>query len=1019
MAPYTTAKSKKGPSVPATPQMNAPYQPAADLPGLYPVHDGSYGVNTLINLDSAKKKGKKTKSGFANEDAEDKKFKKNVKKGGKQYGMETDLKKAVDKSKKEAENVPSTSGVNTGTQISSGTTQHPNSPDQDQNTAPPETAEPPATGGGPSNPPGGGNPPGSGNPPGGNPPGGGDPPDSGNANKFPTAPHVPKYAGPIFYDEGNDEPYLPYQHVGLAPANPYALVGNHHSSASPSDHAPFYGMPKGRGTLAPITPFRPDSSRSFNYESGLFGDASFQKPGMLPPTVPSHVPQPGPVSNGGSTHGPSQHTLETSIGANGNSNLATSSSSVVPPKSMSNNPLKGSMSNSYKTPAASKNWSSGSIGTTSNNGGINQGTTTSQGTNTNEETINQTVASNSATKSHKSATSKKGTTSSKGATSKKDFASNTGGININGSNKNNKNNIGGNNNGTNNNNNNNNDNNHGSSSWRGYYRMLARIPRLIKRLMLSDFIVSLLQLILVFMVILAGVWGAMSLVHHLATTSTDNFSDVSSSFSGSGLSWPDWGSIQDNIIQHIPFSGRGRTSSIFSDKTKSFWESDSPWVTNPQTAGGKSGSLVKDLENNLPEKIHVEVDKNGKPRISQDFWHAFRDQIKADDIILTLEEAKNRAPAISDTHWLAVKSRLEESGFSTPCKDSTGKPCVSAKDVDSLVENKLSQSWENWVRQNNHSLKQLVSGVAVTKDDFLKLFKVEAEAYQREIRAELEGLDARIKNLVKEASKLREVPVSPGGMTKPEVQALIEAAVAKAISSAKLDAIANGRIRGHASDMLFNQVNFFAIGAGAVIDPHLSSTAWEVPKHLYKSKKWLDSESYKPQPRRTVLLPWSEEGECFCAAPDLKGYGQGTNNISVLLTRNIIPQHLVVEHILPGSTLNPGAMPRDIEVWAYIEELNLRTEVQVFSQTQFPDTPREEILDEGWMKIGQFTYKNKHHGDGIQVFKISDELTRMGAITDHIMVRAINNYGADHTCFYRLRLYGTVDERPSDELAHS
>ena len=242
----------------------------------------------------------------------------------------------------------------------------------------------------------------------------------------------------------------------------------------------------------------------------------------------------------------------------------------------------------------------------------------------------------------------------------------------------------------------------------------------------------------------------------------------------------------------------------------------------------------------------------------------------------------------------------------------------------------------------------------------------------------------------------------------------METLVAKAISTAKLDAVAKGFIKGHVNDVLANQVNFFGIGAGVAIDPDVSSTAWKPPSNHYLSKKWLEKDGYKPQPPLAALHPWTEEGECFCAGPDRRGFGVGTNNLSMITSRDIIPQHLVIEHILPGATLDPGAMPREVEIWVYIEEITLRNAVQAFSERQFPSTPAEEVLNDGFVKIGHFTYENKISGDGVQVFKISDEIATLGALTNRVVVRAINNYGADHTCLYRLSLYGDIVERLDD-----
>ncbi len=55
----------------------APYhEPAStDLPGLFPVHDGSYGLNTLVNVDAVRRRrGGRPRPAFVNEDEEDERF---------------------------------------------------------------------------------------------------------------------------------------------------------------------------------------------------------------------------------------------------------------------------------------------------------------------------------------------------------------------------------------------------------------------------------------------------------------------------------------------------------------------------------------------------------------------------------------------------------------------------------------------------------------------------------------------------------------------------------------------------------------------------------------------------------------------------------------------------------------------------------------------------------------------------------------------------------------------------------
>ncbi|KAI0427268.1 hypothetical protein F5Y09DRAFT_36429 [Xylaria sp. FL1042] len=413
-----------------------------------------------------------------------------------------------------------------------------------------------------------------------------------------------------------------------------------------------------------------------------------------------------------------------------------------------------------------------------------------------------------------------------------------------------------------------------------------------------------------------------------------------------------------------------------------------------------SDGLMADLRQRTPESVWVRRDKNGKIKIPEDFWHALKNLIEQDDNILTLKHSD-----ISEGHWRAIKARVKAAGLGAG---------ASTKSIEGLVDKKISQSWDTWLKQNEQLLKKDKTGIALTKDDFMKLYQQESVSYQREIRQELTELRERISRITEQMAKLPDKTTSNASMDKAEITKIVNSLVSKAINSATLDAVARGFIKGNVNDVLANQVNCFTIGAGVAIDPDTSSPGWKPPKNPYMSKKWLDMDGYKVQPPMAALSPWDQEGECFCAGPDRRGYGKGTNNITIITSRDIIPQHLVVEHILPGATLDPGAMPKEIEVWGYIEELDLRRALEAFSERQFPNTPKEEVLSEGFVKIGHFTYENKATGNGVQVFKINNEVATLRAVTNRIVVRAINNYGADHTCFYRLRLYGEIIERPDD-----
>ncbi|KAH9908291.1 hypothetical protein F4778DRAFT_716801 [Xylariomycetidae sp. FL2044] len=483
---------------------------------------------------------------------------------------------------------------------------------------------------------------------------------------------------------------------------------------------------------------------------------------------------------------------------------------------------------------------------------------------------------------------------------------------------------------------------------------------------------------------LVAVFCIFLLLLNAVLTSVEN--GIKESGPGSGawsISLRDvWDNLGQSVHDILPTTGNPRSPGGYDN-----FDRHLP-VPEPPLSGSTGGSgeqLPGGLENKLPERINVQVDKKGNFVISQDFWHALL--------------------------HLADKGKIQVVGK---------KSKITVKDLEDLTHGRLSQMWQDWVKQNEKQVHDKSStGTNVSKEEFIDLVKREIKSYDREIRNEVEATSERLEKDIRQIKEVINKPGAQAGLSPAESQKIIDAAVKKCIAKAKLDAIANGRIRGHASDMIINGVNFFGGGSGAIIDPNYSSNAWKPPKPFYGSKKYYDRTGYKPQPRKSALSPWTDEGECFCAAPDMRGYGQATNNISVLMSRNIIPQHLIVDHILPSSTLDPEAAPKDIEVWGYFEELTKRKELQTFSERSFPNTPKEEVLNEGFVKIGHFEYLNKDEGDGVQVFKFVDALKTMAAATNHVVVRAISNYGADHTCFYRLRMYGEVVERPEDPIDDS
>ncbi|KAI1267135.1 hypothetical protein F5Y18DRAFT_329731 [Xylariaceae sp. FL1019] len=845
MAPRTRKKvPKASPADQSHQKSPQSQQQAADLPNLFPAYDGSYGINTLLDTDA---KGQKTtRSGITNEKSDDQKWTRYMQGGrGKKYSMDSDLKNAINTGNEEVErdhqgseiSDPTDSGSHPPDSPSTNTT-HPVSPTNTDYVAPSQS-------------------------------------------------YIPQYdpRKVPFLDGYDRQPKQPYTRAQLPSVNENAVIGVSQPKAPPYERIPFYGLPQGQGAKEPFSPVRPDTSRSFNFESGLFSNATVETPAHRP-TMPAKEPE-----KPRQTHKPQDMPM----------NIDEANQAK----------LREYAETKRKAAQADKE-----------NPDYVQG---SHPVHTHQHTVDQQFSlPQPDSRSRNTATAMKRPEPRFDSPKKKD------------------------------------EDNEDKNGLCG------------KALYMLFIIVA-----------------AIMLVSLLKLLGLD-----SQAFRG-GLSW-------SNMKEGVP-----SLDSVFSPKA-------SPGAQSPSNVD--YDKLAKELRKDMPDNVWVQKDKRGRLKIPEDFWHALRDLITDDDMILVLENARGQPPGISNDHWAAVKSRIEKSGLLSSGKGSYGDAHASIKDASVS-----QQSWETWLEHNAKSLKTSLRGAFITKDEFMELFDKETSSYQNEITKELAKQQDRIREISNKIASIVDGPGGPGGgrMSKSEVKQLVDNTVTKAINKVKLGAIANGRNEGHESDLLLNQVNFFSYGAGARITPDYISPAWEEPKTFWNGKKWIER-TYRPQPPSSAVSTWAEEGECFCAGPDRKGFGQGTNNISVILGRDIIPQNLVVEHILPGATLDPGAMPKEIELWAYIEEVTLRNEVKTFSETQFPNTPKEQVLDDGWVKIGHFNYESDAQGKGArgnrrtEVFPLKSDLTSMNAVTNQLVVRALNNHGADHTCFYRLGLFGEMVERPED-----
>lgn len=420
----------------------------------------------------------------------------------------------------------------------------------------------------------------------------------------------------------------------------------------------------------------------------------------------------------------------------------------------------------------------------------------------------------------------------------------------------------------------------------------------------------------------------------------------------------------------------------------------------------KTGKLHDDalqkLRNELPSYVRLEK-KDGKLVIPQEFWHARRS--KEDEDFLT-DKVKSEG--------LGIEHRLREN---------------------------MASDWDKWYRDNVKEAEKAQNGathdktsIFVTKDEFLRHVNNELAVHKREIQAELSSLRPSFEAYVRDAIQTAENSKLLG-LSKEKATTFVNGLIRQSLTNLNIEALAKGKIHSHWDLKLKNEINYFNLNMGATVNPKFSS-------HVYNpyNRKVISGQDYVAGSRGMLVRPhlaaldgWSEEGDCWCAARDVDPRGQPHGaKLAVQMSHLVVPQQIVIEHILPGATTAPDARPKNIEIYAEYVDPALREAVRDFSSANVAPDPARNIdpnfpaeyepkgntVPANFVKIGQFTYEGAELHDGVHVHELSRELTTLRAATDQIIIRATSNYGAEnHTCFYRVRMFGKTLQELEPYLA--
>ncbi|KAK3955842.1 hypothetical protein QBC32DRAFT_332761 [Pseudoneurospora amorphoporcata] len=522
-----------------------------------------------------------------------------------------------------------------------------------------------------------------------------------------------------------------------------------------------------------------------------------------------------------------------------------------------------------------------------------------------------------------------------------------------------------------------------------------------------------------------SIWGVWKLLTYLLPALLFalivlSAASYGSSDSDSSIRWYGWKHWRSNVGQFIPNHPQ-LTDDQFNDLKNYIFEQSS-----------STESAVNNIQALLPRMVHVKRGPNGDLIIQDDFWHALLDKMLKDSSVLTLDGTGD----ISEEHWDALRPRLVKAGLF--------ERGPSDEYILQIAEGTVSKSWARWVSKNGEKVAQVVKehfpgdkdkgdGVTrdavISRDEFTRLLTKRIAEHKEDIDDRLtavkKGLETLIDTTVKAA-----ISNSEGSLSRSDITNLVRNIVQKEIPRAQLEAAAKDGIMRNYHDYIETQVNHFSLGNEAGILLSESSPVYTLESQTLPGNKHLSKLFGKAKPisgkdqvgleawYMMALSAWNDVGQCWCAGITASRGAE----LAVEMANPVIPQAIVVEHVHPNATHDPGAMPKDIEIWGYYPDADDNKRLLAWMDELYPgerkadlkridaeDKSSLSLINKKYVKIGEleYDYAKTSGSHGMFVHKLSEELLDLDAATYKVLVRAKSNHGAqDHTCFYRLQLFG-------------
>lgn len=204
------------------------------------------------------------------------------------------------------------------------------------------------------------------------------------------------------------------------------------------------------------------------------------------------------------------------------------------------------------------------------------------------------------------------------------------------------------------------------------------------------------------------------------------------------------------------------------------------------------------------------------------------------------------------------------------------------------------------------------------------------------------------------------------------------------------------------------QVNYFSPGHGALIDPHLTTPTHGHATSLLGKLKWaagfasFNMPEVYLNPPIAALTSWQESAQCWCSTPQTQ--------LGIRLGHKVYPDKIIVEHIPAGGTLDAKAAPRKLEFWAQLDSVNEAQRIQHLLDkhvhiSEAYECGQPPTNQKNWVCLGRNEYDIEHFFYA-QEFYLHGYWENIAFTTSRMVVRVNENWGADHTCIYRVRMVG-------------